>query len=235
MKQHNRILRLFLSALVIIAIAAGVCACTPNVQTVTPENVRTVRIEGFRDTLTAPESEDGQLLEICRIGSYSGIFVEQGTDTPCKNICALVVCNRSDAMLEKAVLTQGTARYVVTWLPPEGICLVQAVNERTQDTKDAVLISELTFSSEPPSMHGSRIGLTATEGQITIENISGEDIPGSVNVWYKTKNNGLYLGGVSYKAAVDDGVLFAHSAASVHTAHFDTEKSEILLVTFSND
>lgn len=206
-------------------------------QTVTADNVRTVPISGFRDTVDADSiriGSDG--LEVCRIGTFTGTFVEQGTDTECKNVPAIVVQNFSNRMVEKAVLVRGSQTFIVTMLPPGGICLVQEQSGQTEQRSDA--IANLVFRErvqffKEKTEGSNRVRVASDKNLITIENISGEDIPGSVNVWYKTKENGLYFGGVSYKAAVDDGILKADSTATVQTAHFDPEHSELLLVTFS--
>lgn len=236
MKTH--LLRL-ISAILSILLLLSLTACSQSPQTVTAENVRTVSITGFKDTESAQHiSISSEGLEVCRIGTYSGIFVEQGTDTECDGIPAIVVRNTAAQMIEKAVLTRGTQTFVVTYLPPQGICLVQAQTGQRAAQGDAacklVFAAAVQFAADA-SLHEERVRLTAAEKTVSIENISGEDIPGSVNVWYKVLRNGLYFGGVSYKAGVDDGVLCADSIASVHTAHFDPAETQILLVTFSND
>lgn len=202
---------------------------------VTAENVMTVKISGFHDTQNTEDLEaqsDG--LQICRIGTYTGTFVEQGTDTDCQKVLALVVHNTGKQMLEKAVVQQANAKFVVTYLPAGGICIVQECNGKTEkelNRTELPKVTELRYAeaSDQPQM----VEITGENNVITIRNISGEDIIGSVNVWYKTAYNGLYFGGVSYKAAVDDGVLKADSAAKVQTAHYQAEISEILIVTYA--
>lgn len=222
--------------LLFIFICTALFACTKSPQTVTTDNVRTVSIPGFKDTVDAAHisiGKDG--LEVCRIGTYTGTFVEQGTDTDCKDIPAIIVHNTSERMIEKAVLVQGSRTFVVTFLPPDGICLVQ--NQSGQPAQRLAELHNLVFREdvqffEDDDAAQTRVSVQAEKNLITIGNISGEDIPGSVNVWYKTKQNGLYIGGVSYKAAVDHGVLKADSTATVQTSHFDPAYSELLLVTF---
>lgn len=231
MKKYSLIL------LIAIVLAFLTSCTTVSLQEVTSDNIRTVRIQGFSDAVDAEHisiSEDG--LEVCRIGNYTGTFVEQGTDTDCKDIPAIVVQNTSGRMIEKTVLVQGSQTFVITYLPPDGICLVQNQSGKPADPSDElynlVFREPVQFAEEAQGAQ-TRVHVETDENLITIQNISGEDIPGSVNVWYKTKQNGLYIGGVSYKAAVDHGILKADSTATVQTSHFDPEHSELLLVTFS--
>ena len=214
-----------------------IAACTQTPQTVTAANVRMVSVPGFTDTVDAEYiSICDEGLKVCRIGTYTGTFVEQGTDTDCNDIPAIIVQNTSDRMIKKAVLVQGSQTFVVTYLPPNGICLVQEQTGQQAQFEDSLynlVFREPVQFAEDDGTAQNRVRIESDKNLITIENISGEDIPGSVNVWYKTKENGLYFGGVSYKAAVDDGVLKADSTAAVQTAHFDPECSELLLVTFS--
>lgn len=226
--------QIFLFLLIIIMLLPS---CTAPVQPVTADNVRTVSIPGFKDTMDADTihiGSDG--LEVCRVGTYTGTFVEQGTDVDCKDVPSIVVQNASDRMVEKAVLTCGSQTFFITYLPPDGICLVQNQSGKpamTADRASNLMFSESVRFVTELSMHVERVRIETEENRVRITNISGEDIPGSVNVWYKTKQNGLYIGGVSYKAAVDDGVLKADSTATVQTSHFDPAYSELLLVTFS--
>lgn len=222
--------------LILVLLLIFLSSCAASAQPVTSDNVRTVRIEGFSDTVDASHlsiSEDG--LEVCRIGTYTGTFAEQGTDTECKDIPTIVVRNTSDRMVEKAVLVQGNQTFIITYLPPDGICLVQEQSGKAANTSDLynLVFREPVQFVEDGATEQNRVRVETDENRILIRNISGEDIPGSVNVWYKTKQNGLYIGGVSYKAAVDDGVLKAGSTATVQTSHYDPTYSELLLVTFS--
>ena len=212
-------------------------ACTATLQPVTADNVRAVSIPGFKDTVDAEYisiSSDG--LEVCRIGTYTGIFVEQGTDIECEDVPAIIVRNTTRRMIEKAVFVQGSQTFVITYLPPDGICLVQERSgqpaQKPDELYNLVFREPVQFVADDAEVQ-NRVRVEAEKNLITIENISGEDIPGSVNVWYKTKKDGLFIGGVSYKAAVDDGVLKTGSTATVQTAHYDPACSELLLVTFS--
>lgn len=230
MKKYSLIL------LIAIVLAFLTSCTTVSLQEVTSDNIRTVRIQGFSDAVDAEHisiSDSG--LEVCRIGTYTGTFVEQGTDTECKDIPTIVVRNTSDRMIEKAVLVQGNQTFIITYLPPDGICLVQEQSGKAANTPDLynLVFREPVQFVEDGATEQNRVRVETDENRILIRNISGEDIPGSVNVWYKTKQNGLYIGGVSYKAAVDDGVLKASSTATVQTSHYDPAYSELLLVTFS--
>lgn len=229
MKKHILIL------LLLVVFLLPACAQQP--QDVTPENVRTVSISGFRDIADASNISIGDSgLEVCRIGTYTGTFVEQGTDTDCRDIPTIIVHNTTRSMIEKAVLVQGSQTFVITYLPPDGICLVQNRSGRPAQSSDELhnlVFRESVQFVENGSAEQDRVRVATEKNIITIENTSGEDIPGSVNVWYKTKQNGLYIGGVSYKAAVDDGVLKAQSIATVKTSHFDPTHSELLLITFT--
>lgn len=233
-RKRRKALRWVFPAVIVLLLAVIVLLLVldkKEQEPVSTQNIATASIEGFTDadgTQPYALSED---LEICRTGYYTGAFIEQGTNLSCSGTSALVVHNTSDSLIEKAILQRGSERFVITYLPADGLCLVQ---EQTGNSGIAgeICIEELTYAEEP-SMHTDRVEILADENGVSIRNVSGKDIPGSVNVWYKTLKNGLYFGGVSYKAAVDDGVLKAESTATVQTAHYDPEGSEILLVTFT--
>ena len=112
--MKNRMSYLFTSICIFVLVFL-MAACTQMPQTVTAANVRTFPITGFQDTAGAEYisiSDSG--LEVCRIGTFTGTFVEQGTDTDCNDIPAIIVQNTSDRMIKKAVLVQGSQTFVVT-------------------------------------------------------------------------------------------------------------------------
>lgn len=213
--------------LLIVAVVLAVAA----VVLISPRKGYTVRKNDVTLTQT-----DG--LRLCSVGSYTGDFVEQGKDEPAANVLAVVVENTGSQMIQKAVLTLGQARFVLTWLPPGEQCLVQEQSAMTwtrhlSGTLQAESVQ--TLPMEQVSLHEQTVTLTAEDGQITLENCSGRDVPGSVRVWYKTVEDGLFLGGVSYQAGVDHGVLTAGSTATITAPHYWQERSRILLVELAED
>ena len=172
-------------------------------------------------------------LRLCSVGSYTGDFVEQGKEEPAASVLSIVVENTGRQMIQKAVFTVGQARFVLTWLPPGAQCLVQEQSAMTWTRHFSGVMqaeSVQTLPMEQVTLHPETVALTATDGEIVLENISGQDIPGSVRVWYKTVEDGLLFGGVSYQAGVDDGVLTADSTATIAASHYSQERSRILLV-----
>lgn len=210
-------------------------------ETVTAESEKKPEVSGkyeYKPEDFSPVTEwDVGTDEIAAVlGSYSGVFVEQGTDMPCENIYALMLRNNTARMMERVSVSCCGAEFVATYLPAGEMCLVQEKNGMPADvplTGNPVL-SETVSYLDSSGLHEDQIHITAEQGAVIMENISGKDIPGSVNVWYKTFSDGVYFGGVSYRAAVDDGVLTAGARAEIQTGHYKQNASKIILVSFSD-
>ena len=65
---------------------------------------------------------------------------------------------------------------------------------------------------------------------INITNISGEDIPGTISVYYKNSAADIYYGGITCRIQIQGG-LKADEICQVMTKHASDTGSRILFVT----
>lgn len=217
--MSRRIVPLLLTAALLFLL----CGCAP-------EKTSGLSVPGFRERGSA---DAGTSDFTVFYGSWTGAFVERGTDAPCEDTAALLIRNNTSSLLERAEFSCGNLRFTVTWLPAGAWCLVQEQSGAAYSRSlSGTALTACVYAAER-SMHGELVSVDAREGCITLTNISGKDIPGSVHVRYKTISDGVFLGGVSYMAGVDDGILLAGSTAEIQTARYHPETSEIICVTLS--
>lgn len=193
--------------------------------------VGTARISGFSDRDLPLGELEGLLL--CRAGIYNGTWVEQGKDTAQKTL-AVIVCNRTGSLISQAKFTAWGGTFVVTWLPSGACCLVQEQLGNSDFTKEAPQLQSLILDPGGQDLHPELVGITGSRGEVILANVSGEDVPGSVELWYRTFSQGLYLGGVSYKASVDNGAFRADAVATIQAPHYDPETSVLVTVVLTD-
>lgn len=175
-------------------------------------------------------------MEILSIGKYSGKFIEDGSDEKKENVLALVVKNTSDEVIDYGEITlkikgkSNTIQFKITNLKPQTSTVVMESTGKIEfnpDNKYIYLNSKNDMASTM-SLMSDKIKLSTKNKEITIENISDEDLK-TVYVYYKTVSKGnSYIGGITYRVKFDN--VGAGKSISADTLHFSNKNSEILKI-----
>lgn len=175
-------------------------------------------------------------MEILSIGKYSGKFTEDGSDEKKENVLALVVKNTSDEVIDYGEITlkikgkSNTIQFKITNLKPQTSTVVMESTGKIEfnpDNKYIYLNSKNDMASTM-SLMSDKIKLSTKNKEITIENISDEDLK-TVYVYYKTVSKGnSYIGGITYRVKFDN--VGAGKSISADTLHFYNKNSEILKI-----
>ena len=166
--------------------------------------------------------------------SYSGPFVEDGSNEQVENILAMLVKNRSEDYLEYAVVTYDvggkTAEFVVTGLPSGQGAWVLEKNRMTvkKNTIPQFSDCESTFKSDAIVIC-DKLNVTSKANTITLKNVSNETLVNPC-VYYKNLNSdGNYLGGITYMVGFD--TLESSESAEKQSGHF-AENSRIVRYSY---
>lgn len=173
-------------------------------------------------------------MTIQEIGSFSGTFVEDGSNKNVSNILSIKIKNASKKDLQYGEIKlkingKKIATFQVTNLPSGKSAIVSEI------TGDISYKSSNTYTCEAVNygqidnlpMNKNKVKVTSEDSTITIENISGKDL-GTVYVYYKNKQGGSYLGGITYRVKFDD--VAKGKSLSSQTKHFSKSNSEIVMV-----
>lgn len=203
MKKHNQIcktrgnpLRFAAAVLVLMLSVAVISGCTPDDSS---------DDFPFGAVQSHASSKDLYCLEFT---SYSGPFVEDGTNDPVENVLALLLENRSKEYLELATITYQvdgeTAEFVVSGLPPEKKVWVLEKNRMPakESSEFEFTDCESTFRSDAV-LTTKKLEVKAEESTITIKNVS-KDTLNNPCIYYKNLNSdGNFLGGITYMVGFD--------------------------------
>ena len=178
-------------------------------------------------------------LTVEAIGSYSGNFLEDGSDEPTANVAAMLITNNSDQMLQIAEITfqvneKDTAVFKVTDLPAGTSTLVLEANKREYSEEDSYTYGETAAGyMEQPSLEEDKFELVTEDGKITLKNKTDQAYD-KVYVYYKyVQIGGAYLGGITYRTPFEN--VPAGGEAEAAASHFNPESSKIMAVQIQQE
>ena len=197
--------------------------------------------QGRRSDEDNRESSLGNGIYIVSSEPYTGPFWEDGSDTAVEDIWSLKIVNSSDEDIEYLKIHAATAEaegnFEVTVLPAGGelIVLESSAAAYPQDAEDARYDAEnLAFFQEERSILPEQLTLYGQDNWIKAENISGEDIAGDICVYYKNLEDGVFQGGITYRAVFPGGMA-AGEAEEQEVLHYMKDTSQIMYVTYDQE
>lgn len=180
----------------------------------------------------------GEDLEITRVESYSGRFVEDGSDEEVSDVMMIVIKNNGEQTLQYAELEliceDKLAEFAFSTLPPGKEMIILEKNRRNclQDVEKAeIKLKNVVFFNEELNIHESTFSIEALEGALNVKNISEKDIAGQIAIYYKSVKGNSYYGGITYRVVIRDG-LKSGEIQQIMTNHFLPDTSEVMFVTY---
>lgn len=190
---------------------------------------------------TIPASTEPQIIELTDglvihdMGSYAGIYMEDGTNEPVADVMMIILENTSEQDLQLARISieyeNFTAEFEVTNLPVGEKIVALEKNRHPEVSGDYLSIrtKNVVFFPELMGLQEDRIKIEGANGTLTVTNISGEDITGDIYVYYKNSASDLLYGGITYRVAVRGG-LEAGQSSTVIAGHYTPNNCRLVLV-----
>lgn len=173
-------------------------------------------------------------LTLDRIGTYTGAYVEDGSDEPITNVAAAFFTNHSEQMLQIAEvevkLDEGvTALFRITNVPAGKSVFAMAQDKVTcGGNAKAEYVSDASRFFEEVSLEEEKFDTEGTEGRLTLKNKTEETLP-CVYVYYKTQlNKDVYLGGITYRVPFEG--IPGKTQIETDAGHYSPDTSEIVEV-----
>lgn len=214
--------------IVIVAAAIAVVLLTGSDEGKTPI--------GGKVEVTIDSSASG--IEAISADNIAGIFVEDGSDEALSRIGTVTLRNTSDKTLQyaKLVLTAGGEeyRFEATTIPAGGTVRVMETDKKSLPStlgECSLSAENMAWFEDEPSMYENIFSVQTQEGGLIITNVSDAAVKAPVYVYYKNYVDGTYIGGITYRAAVQQD-LNAGESAAVSAKHFDPENSQIMFITY---
>lgn len=185
------------------------------------------------NNLKTPYKVSSTGMQINKIKSYSGKFVENGSDKEVSNILALEVKNTSKKDLQYGQIklqinNKKIATFDLTNLPAgKTVTVIESTGSISYNSGDSYKYEEATYASvDKFPMNENKVKVSTNGSDITVQNISNKDL-GTVYVYYKNTKDNSYLGGITYRAKFENVEKSKNYTAS--TSHF-SDSSKIVMV-----
>lgn len=175
-------------------------------------------------------------LKITKIGSYTGIYMEDGSDELVSGIMMIKVENTGEDYIQYAeiVLTgdSGTANFTLSTLfPGQSVVVLEKDRQTyTSGVNYTAAAKNVAVFSSVPSLCGNQLELQALDGVLNVTNISGADITGDIMIYYKNSSNGLLYGGITYRIRISGGIKSGEIRQLV-ADHFSASGSTVMFIT----
>lgn len=239
-------LLIFLAALILVLglFAGRVIRQRENTPTTVPTDIATgsfvpveteptVKIEDLEEVT----SDAYKGLQVVKVGSYTGLYVEDGSNDVLSRLLMIVVENTGTKTVQYAEIElsdgEKTAHFSLTTLPPgESVVLLEKDRMLYADGKDLseVTISNVAIFQQEPTLCEDLLAIQALDGALNVTNISGKDIEGDIVIYYKNAASDLLYGGITYRVTIKGG-LAKDAIQQITASHFTTKGSRVMWVT----
>ena len=216
-------LKNMLAMLLVCVMLLTLCACKDNKDDPQPTTVPTTT-GANKDNATAQTAFLGNHLYITDIASFSGAYMEDGSDEYVSKVMMIVLKNESENDLQLARInleySDFTAEFEVTNLPAgESVVLLEKNrHECPQESYRSAKADNVVYFQSPMSLKEDQVKLTGQKGSIAVKNLTDSAL-GEIYIYYKNSATDLYYGGITYRAKVDAG-LKPGREQTVLTGHF---------------
>lgn len=198
-------------------------------------------------------------LQVLCAGSFSGAYLEDGSDEQVTDVFAIVVKNNGGSLVEYGKIelplsNKKTATFEFSGLPVGAAVLVQEKSRmRLVQGKDAFtfvqsdsqkqlgnakdsaafVLIECALPAAIVLDFGNDFEIYPDDGVLNIKNISGRDFTSDVSVFYKNFEYGLFMGGITYRARFTGGVKAGEIAQAMQN-HYWVDTSAILYMAYAD-
>lgn len=259
-RQSRKGLVLLIVVLVVLLIAAAWVAGRnldperPVAPDATQESVTQTEQTAPADTATQPAPTEvatqpvlerhrdiqinlGYGLVATQVGSYTGAYVEDGSNDFVTGVLMLRVQNTGEQDVQYTEITlalkDGQAQFVLSTLPAgESVILLEQERlawDQNEEYAYAVMSNPVLFA-EPISLQTDVLDVQLLPGGLNVTNISGQDITDDIVIYYKNAQEGLYYGGITYRVRLEGG-LKAGELRQLMNAHLTVTGTELMFVT----
>lgn len=200
----------------------------------TDKSVELDKIEGYSSNQEEQATIEDSI-RITSIGSYTGNYVEDGSDEPVSEVLSIVVTNVSERFLQYSQITMtngtDTATFSLSNLPAGASALVLAENRISAEGSWSYQDDTSAFIDEA-EMHSDIFLWHGGDHMVALTNQSTATYE-KVYVYYKNTQNGMYIGGITYRVAFEN--LGAGETAKKASIHFDGNNSHVMMIDYINE
>ena len=182
----------------------------------------------------------GNGMYITAVGKYTGAYMEDGSFDYVSDVLAIVVENTGQESIQYAeifmLVGEQEGKFAISTSTPGSKMILLEKNRMAyveENYTSAIAKNVVPFTKEL-SLCEEKIQIQILDEVINITNRSGKDMDEDVVVYYKNNIEGVFYGGVTYRARIQGG-LKKGEVKQVKASHCSEKESMIMLVTCGED
>jgi hypothetical protein len=183
------------------------------------------------------EVDLGHGLRLVRMSSVAGVFPEDGKDEFLPEIFCATIQNTTDRTLSigRVELTINRESYIfeITSIPPGASVHAYEMRRKPAPATVTEFHGECLFAAyreEEPTTDPARLEIKVEDGGIRVKNLTEESIEGPVYVYYKSVQNDIFVGGITYRVKLTG--LSAGDEVLLRAGHATAEYTRIMYVEY---
>ena len=173
------------------------------------------------------QSDDSKIdgwLKILSVGDYGGKL-------------SFTIENASKDDIEYAIISCSTGEYTVSFKVTALMAGQKALIICTEDEAynkntnyNNWKVENKILYSEKPSLCNDVFNISTEDGAVTVKNISNKNINGTIYIYYKRVDNGVYIAPETYRTKIDG--LKKGESKTTSAAHFTKGVHEIIFIDY---
>ncbi len=184
-------------------------------------------------TYSLPYTIPGTGVTIERIGDYSGIFIEDGSDSEVSNVATILLRNTSDQDIELVnirIEQNQDLEFQATNIPAGKQVVVQEISGTAFADSSITSISGSASEGTEFDQLESMVSITDDgKNSLKVKNVSSETIP-TLRIFYKfySPDDDAYIGGITYNAKINN--LKPGAEEIISPSHYQSGSSKVTMV-----
>lgn len=180
----------------------------------------------------------GENLVVTHVGSYSGQFVEDGSDEEVTDVMMIQVKNQGPSTMQYAEVTTsgkgGEAHFKLSTLQPgQTVTVLETDRQKYKKNKcETATAKNMVFFQEEQGVYAGKLEIQPLDGGLNVTNISGKDIKGEIIIYFKDTADGMLMGGITYRGRITGG-LAAGEIRQLMSENFTQDNTQIMFITIN--
>ena len=178
----------------------------------------------------------GNGMYITAVGKYAGAYMEDGSYDYVSDTLAIVVENTGQEYIQYAEIFMSVGeqegQFAISTSTPGSKMILLEKNRMgyAEENYTTAIARNVVPFTKGLSLCEDKIKIQILDEVINITNVSSEDIEEDVVVYYKNNVDGVFYGGVTYRARIEGGFKKGE-VKQVKASHCSEKESMIMLVT----
>lgn len=184
----------------------------------------------------------GYSMEITKIGSYSGPYMEDASDEEVKDIMMIQVKNTGEEAIQYAEITlsgEGEEDAVFkfsTLKKGQTMTVLESTKKKYKKNAGYTQASSanVAYFQNKPRTYPKKLEIQPLDGGLNVTNISNKDIDGEIVIYFKDCDGDMLMGGITYRGRIEGGIK-AGEICQLMSSNFTKDNTKVMFITIDGE